>query len=475
MNFVFIHPPRKIEKNNIWSVINSENPPLGLALLAAIWDEQGHTSQIIDAAALKLSLPEIIDSINPAADYIGFTATTPEISSATAIAREIRKKFPHIKIIMGGVHPTVFHKELVSDEICDMVVRNEGESFIIELAKGTPLHLIPNLTWRNQQQEVITNPDALEYADLNNLPFPAYDKLPMHLYHSALGAARQNPSIGMVTSRGCPGKCTFCFSGMFGSEIRFTSPERIIQHIELLQAKYNIREISFYDDTFTTNKKNVAELCQLILDRRIKISWSCFARVDTVTPELLTLMKKAGCHQIMYGFETPDETILKRIDKRISPKQFLNAIHWTRAAKINIRGAFMLGSPGETESSMDKTIKFAKNADIQLAVFNITTPYPGTTMYNEFLQKDSLLHQNWDLYNLGEPVLKLDTVSEEVVKQYYYKSYREFYLRPSFMLRYILSMRTFSEFSIHTAAAFKIIVALCRRRFGVLADRAPRI
>jgi len=112
---------------------------------------------------------------------------------------------------------------------------------------------------------------------------------------------------------------------------------------------------------------------------------------------------------------------------------------------------------------MQRTIDYAKNADIQLAVFNITTPYPGTTMYRDFQEKKSLLHQNWDLYNLGEPILKLDTVSDQVVKKYYYKSYREFYLRPSFMLRFIFSIRTLSEFSIYATAAFRILVTLCRR------------
>ena len=474
MNFVFINPPRKIAESNIWSIINSEHPPLGIALLSAIWDAQGHTSQIIDAAALKLSIPEIIAGTNPNADYIGLTATTPEISSASAIARGIREKFPGSKIVMGGVHPTVFHEDLVRDKICDMVVRNEGEAFITELAKATPLNLIPNLTWRNQQDEIIINPDAETYANLDHLPFPAYEKLPMHLYHSTPGAARQQPSIGIVTSRGCPGHCTFCFSGMFGSQIRFMSPSRVIEHIELLQQKYGIREISFYDDTFTANKKNVVALCQLMLEKKIKLSWSCFARVDTVTPDLLLLMKKAGCHQIMYGFETPDADILKIIDKRIAPEQFQNTITWTRAAKINIRGAFMLGNPGETEAGMQKTIDYAKNAGIQLAVFNITTPYPGTTMYKEFLEKKSLLHQNWDLYNLGEPVLKLDTVSDQVVKKYYYKSYREFYLRPSFILKFIFSIRTFSEFLIYAAAALKILITLCWSRFGMLANRAPQ-
>jgi anaerobic magnesium-protoporphyrin IX monomethyl ester cyclase len=466
MNFVFINPPREIKRNNIWSIINSENPPLGIALLAAIWDEQGHTSQIIDAAALRLSTPEIIARINPATDFVGITATTPEISSAIRIARKVREKFPHIKIVMGGVHPTIFHEKLVRDNICDMVIRNEGEFPITELAKGTPFNLIPNLTWKNSENEVVINPACTKYVDLNNLPFPAYHKLPMLLYHSALGAARKEPSIGMVTSRGCPGKCTFCFSEMFGSQIRFMSPVKIIEHIEYLQKNYGIKELSFYDDTFTTSKKNVIELCKIILERKIRISWSCFARVDTVTPDLLLLMKKAGCHQIMYGFETTDENILRNINKQTNLNQFQNALVWTKSAGINIRGAFMLGNPGETSASMERAIDFAKSSGIQFAIFNITTPYPGTAIYNEYFLKNSLLHQNWDLYNLAQPILKLDTVSEEAVKQYYYKSYRDFHLRPLFILRHLFSIRTFSELRIYSKAAFKIAALIFRNVFS---------
>ena len=466
MHFVFVHPPRKIPEGNIWRLINSVNPPLGLALLAALWDSAGQTSEIIDAAALQLTIPEIVDQIDPSADFVGITATTPEISSAMTLARDIRNRLPQTRIILGGAHPTVFHRELVKDNICDMAVRGEGEEAITKLARNTPLHLIPNLTWRNTQGEIIVNPAATDYADLDSLPFPAYEKLPMSLYHSALGAAQYQPSIGMVTSRGCPGKCTFCFSEMFGPQVRFMSPLRVIEHIEVLQKKYGIREISFYDDTFTANKKNVAVLCRLMLEKKINLSWSCFARVDTVTPDLLQLMKKAGCHQIMYGFETTDEDILKNINKRITAEQFQNAIKWTRAAKMNIRGAFMLGNPGETEASMQRTIAFAKNARIHFAVFNITTPYPGTAMYKEFLRNNSLLHYNWDLYNLAEPVLDLDTVSDNVVRQYYYKSYRDFYLRPIFIFRHIRRIRTLSELLMHIKAVLKIIPLLYRNIFS---------
>jgi anaerobic magnesium-protoporphyrin IX monomethyl ester cyclase len=457
MNFVFINPPYKIKNNNIWSVINSEIPPLGIALLAAIWDQQGHSSQIIDAAVLKLSIAEIISKINPNTDFVGITATTSVISDAIDIAQAVRTNFPNARIVMGGTHPTIFHRELVRDGICDMVIRNEGEIPVTELAKKTIYDLIPNLTWKNSKNEIVVNSDSSSYVDLDSLPFPAYDKIPMKLYHSALGAAKYAPSIGMVTSRGCPGKCTFCFSKMFGSQIRFISPARTIEHIEQLREKYGIREISFYDDTFTANKKNAAELCQLIINRKIKISWSCFTRVDSVTPELLKLMRKAGCHQIMYGFETTDERTLKHLNKTVNLNQFQKTIMWTKEANINIRGAFMLGNPGETETSMKNTIKFAKKSGLQFAVFNITTPYPGTEIYKEFLKNNSLIHQNWVLYDRAHPILKLDTVSNDVIMKYYYKSYRDFYLRPLYILQHLFNMSTFSEFLIYAKATPKII------------------
>jgi Fe-S oxidoreductase len=253
---------------------------------------------------------------------------------------------------------------------------------------------------------------------------------------------------------------------MFGSQIRFMSPVRIIQQVQHLQQNYGIREISFYDDTFTANKKHVAQLCELILAKNIKLTWSCFARVDSVSPELLLLMKKAGCHQIMYGFETTDENILKNINKRTNLKQFQNALAWTKAVKINIRGAFMLGNPGETLASMGKTIDYAKKTGIQFAIFNITTPYPGTAIYKEFLLNNSLLHQNWDLYNLAQPVLKLDTVSAQIVRQYYLKAYRDFYLRPRFILRHIFAIHTFSELLMYTKAIFRITGLLFRNNFS---------
>lgn len=444
MKFCFINPSRRIRKANIWSVVSSVMPPLGLATLAAVLEKEGYEANIIDAAALKLGIPEILERIGPQMDIIGLTSTTVEIENVISIVRAIRKHFPKIKILLGGVHPTIFHKDLVEQGHADMVVRGEGEEAVLGIARQLPLDTIPNLTWRTLGgRDVIVNSLQAPFVNLDALPFPAYHKLPMDRYHSALGAAKRKPSIGMITSRGCPGRCTFCFSGMFGSKIRFMSPNRILEHIIHLKSAYGIREISFYDDTFTANRKRVQELCRLMLNENIDITWSCFARVDTVNSELLKLMKEAGCHQIMYGFESPDENILKAINKKVNPKLNENVVRWTREAEIGIRGAFMLGSPGETEDTMSRTIDYAKNLGIQIAIFNITTPYPGTAMFDWALENGFLKHTQWSLYDLAHPILELPSVSSKIVQKYYYKAYISFYLRASYIFHRIFAGRLY--------------------------------
>jgi radical SAM superfamily enzyme YgiQ (UPF0313 family) len=440
MKFCFINVSRRISKTNIWHLINPVIPPLGLATLASVLENGGHEADIIDAAVLKLGIPEILERIPPQADIIALTSTTVEIENVISVVRAIRKYFRHAKILLGGVHPTIFHKDLVEEGHADMVVRGEGEDAVLGIARKLPLDTVPNLTWRTPYGKVISNSLESQFVNLDALPFPAYHKLPMNRYHSALGAVKRKPSIGMVTSRGCPGKCTFCFSGMFGSRIRFMSPKRVVEHIIYLKSNYGTKEISFYDDTFTANRERVRELCSLLIKEKIDITWSCFARVDTVEPALLKLMKEAGCHQIMYGFESSDENILKAMKKRINPRSNENVVRWTREAGIDVRGAFMLGNPGETEETMAGTIEYAKTLGIQIAIFNITTPYPGTAMFNWALEEGFLKHREWSFYDLAHPILELPSVSSSIVQKYYYKAYIAFYLRVNYIFARILSV-----------------------------------
>lgn len=451
MRFLFINPNRTIAKANIWRLVNSITPPLGLATLAAVIEQFGGEADIIDAQALNLSQSELAEKLtqNGDYDYIGLTATTPEIDNAIAIASLVRRIFPKSKIIFGGVHATIFHMELLTNRYCDLVVRGEGEQAVQALAEQRAIKDIPNLSWRTDNGNIVTNPDSTAYVDLETLPFPAYHKLPMSRYRSALGAARCHPSIGMITSRGCPGACTFCFSGMFGKKIRFESAQKMILHVKLLQQKYGIREISFYDDTFTANRRRVEEFCSGLLAEGISISWSCFARVDTVTPDLLKLMQRAGCHQIMYGFETADDQVLAMINKKVASSSHKQVVAWTREAGINIRGAFMLGSPGENMASLQRTIEYSKSLGVTFAIYNITTPYPGTALYDWAQENNLLKHKEWRQYDLAHSILELPGLPSEKVENYYRSAFREFYLRPSYILRRFFSIFSAQELKMY--------------------------
>lgn len=452
MRFLFINPRRTIDRKNIWNVINSISPPIGLAMLAAVLEQAGNETAIIDANALDLDRGETLSRIDPAADAIGLSATTPEIEEVVALCREIRSRRRNVMIMLGGVHPTVFHEQLVRDGTCDLVVRGEGEQTVLAIAQGRQLAHIPGLTWRSSDGAVVVNPPGETYADLNTLPLPAYHRLPMKAYRSALGAAKRSPSLGMITSRGCPGTCTFCYSGMFGTKIRYASPERILEHILFLKRTYGVREISFYDDTFTANRKRVEALCSLMISERVNMTWSCFARADTVDAPLLAMMKRAGCHQVGYGFESSDENILKAINKKINTSKIEHAVTLMKAAGIDIRGAFMIGNPGETDESIRKTIDYSVRLGIQYAMYNITTPFPGTQLFAWAEQNGLLGHTVWGKYDLAHPVLMLPTVSSSVVEESYRRAYRRFYLRPSYVAERLFAIRSWDDVKIYLNA-----------------------
>jgi radical SAM superfamily enzyme YgiQ (UPF0313 family) len=464
MRFLFINPGRRMHGQNIWSTVNGIMPPLGLATLAAVLEREGHDAEIIDMAALGLTVNDVLAAVREPVDYIGITATTPEIGAASELAAALRARFSGPRIIMGGVHPTVFHEELVARGLCDIVVRGDGEQTIVDIAKGMPLEQVPNVTWRSASGAVVVNAAVERFVDLNTLPFPAFEKLPVQRYRSALGAARRSPSLGVITSRGCPGKCTFCFSGMFGTRIRFMTAERVLELVDRLRSSFGIQEISFYDDTFTAHKRRVQELCAGLIGNRMGISWSCFARVDSVSPELLVQMREAGCHQIMYGFESADDAVLEGINKRVKFSSYDSVVQWTRAAGIDIRGAFMLGSPGEVPASLRKTIDYSKGLGIQFAIYNITTPFPGTALYDDVAARGYLKHRDWDQYDLAHAVMELPTVPSQDVERSYLQAYREFYLRPSYIAGRILALRTGYQFATYWRVFWGMVKMLFRGR-----------
>ncbi|MDI6814528.1 MAG: radical SAM protein [Dehalococcoidales bacterium] len=275
-------------------------------------------------------------------------------------------------------------------------------------------------------------------ADLDSLPFPAYHLLPLHRYKPHPPHGRRLPFMAMLTSRGCPYNCTFCSKPIFGRKFRSQSPQRIASEVEYLEGKFKIKEIAFYDDIFTLDKKRIAELAEEFNKRGLSIPWTCETRVDLVTEELLKEMKQAGCYMIAYGIESGNQTILNSLRKKITIEQVKETVKATRDVGIQSIGYFMLGSPGETPLTIRQTIDFANYLPLDFAQFSVTIPFPGTDLYNLYLEQGSG-NENWDnfiyanLSSVSAPVFETASLSKDDLQKRNIKAYKEFYLRFSYI------------------------------------------
>ncbi len=458
MAVLLVKPPRPIRRGNIWQKIDPGFPPLGLACIASYLESKGKAVHILDMQAERTNYPEfrlLLKKINP--DFIGISSTTVEIETALDIAGLAKAVLPGAKIVLGGAHPSVMSQEVLSNPEVDFVVRGEGEYTFHELiSDAANVSKITGLSYK-YNGHARHNPPRPVIANLDEMPVPAYHLLPMKRYKPSLGNYKRLPAMSMITTRGCPGRCTFCYTGLFGEKIRTRSAQKIFEEIKLLKRDYKIREISFYDDTFTAPKENVKQLCRLMVKENIDITWSCMSRIDFIDEEMLSLMKQAGCHQIGYGLESASPDILENIKKYTAPDLMRRIAALTKKHQIDVRVMFMLGNPGETEETMKATIEFAIDLKPDIAIFNITTPFPGTEMYDWAKRNNYLFDVKWRDFDLANVVMRLPTVPAERVMHYYNSAYREFYMRPYYIIKRLSKIRTLTDIKNNIKSFFSIL------------------
>jgi anaerobic magnesium-protoporphyrin IX monomethyl ester cyclase len=434
-------PFEKVYEKTTLKGVAPSTPPLGLACIGGSLLEKGHEVKLFDFNIY--GMPEflkIVDDFAP--DFVGITFVTPLIREAQKISELVKKINKKIIVVGGGPHCSSFPESAVQEASLDIGVIGEGDVVINEIVSGKDPQLIKGIAYK-KGEKIITNQRDKFINDLDSLPFPAYSLYEKEKYKVPPAIARKNPVAWVETSRGCVFGCVYCNKSCFGKTFRVKSPERIVGEFAKVK-KMGFREIHLTDDGFTTNIKRAKKICDLLIESKVKIGWSTITgiRVDRVDFELLRKMRRAGCYRVYFGIESGNQKILNNIKKGITLEQIRKAVELAKKAKLEVAGYFMIGLPGETEETMQDTIRLAKLLDLDLAKISITIPLPATEIFNELDTKGLIKTHDWEkfkFYSTPSTIYDHQNLSWPTIEKYYAKFYREIYLSPQFIIRRLKS------------------------------------
>jgi radical SAM superfamily enzyme YgiQ (UPF0313 family) len=361
------------------------NFPTGLGIVAAILRDEGYSVAVIDAKGDGLLIEEVQERIKALAPRIvGIGGLVTTYRYVRNLTRFIKAWDPSIKIMVGGSVGGSIFELMITHNPVDVVTIGEADETIKELVPallaGEDLSGIDGIAFSDGGKPVRTAPRAL-IGDLDAVPFPAWDLFPMENYlaHPVVGLGRD---VDIISSRGCPFGCTYCYQ-IFGRKFRARSAENIMAEIAALNDRYRIDFVSFQDDCFIVDKKRVYHFCDLLDESGLDIRWSCCGRANVVDRELLDRMKASGCVSVNFGIESGSQTILDRYNKGVSVDKAKAAVRLVRDAGLRNPTSFMLGSLGETRETAWETVEFCRDVNIPLQALMLTTPYPGTPLYEE--------------------------------------------------------------------------------------------
>jgi radical SAM superfamily enzyme YgiQ (UPF0313 family) len=432
-----------------------------LAYIASVLRNASHEVALIDANALRIGPDEVVrrvKSLSP--DSIGITCVTPLFPVIVHICRSLKELYPDVPVIAGGPQVTIMPELTMRNPVFDFGIEGEAEIAMPKLLEAISSGAAPDGiggVLRRAGDDVIRSGPA-EVMPIDEIPLPFRAGLPNDRYFDMTTESRHVSSI--MTARGCPYKCAFCERYIRGGHYRMRAPENVVAELEEMVTAYGCTEIVIYDDTFTANKKRAAEICELILERGLKFRWDCRTRVDCVEPELLKLMARAGCSRISYGVESASENVRDAFSKKITIQQVEQAFDWTRSAGIRILAYFMLGAPGESRESIEKTLALSIRLNPDFAYYSIVVPYPGTDLYDNALEQGVLGLDYWKEFvgssgTLTEPVpmFEHDDVTRRYLLSTLRSAYFRFYLRPAYIMKRFRSIKSLSDFIWHVKMA----------------------
>ena len=469
IDILIINPPSLISERygkKDMGEVGGDLIPLGMASLAAFIREKGYGVGVLDCPTLRIDnekIYEIIVQKDPT--IIGFSTTTYALSRAIELAKKIRNKLPKKLMVIGGSHANVAGIETVNQyDVFDIVAYGlDGEYILHDIVKKfseknfnrnhfmkdfTMLENIKGIIYK-KNNTVVRNFPRENINNLDELPLPARDLFPMERYIPLPNQYKKLPLTNMVVIRGCPYFCTFCDQA--GTGARRRSPQKVIEEIKQCVEKFGIKEISFWDDTMSYHKKWMKEFLDLLIKENLDLCWSCYAAVNTVDKDLLKLMRKAGCWNIFYGYETAIDDLAKNVEtnkKNRDFKKMKQVARWTKEVGIEVRGSFLIGLPGETPELAKKTVQNAIDLDPDYAQFTLVCPYPGTKLAEEIKRGKwgRLISQDFEEYSCWNVIwLPFGYKSVEELKNMERYAFRKFYLRPSYIIKRIMKIRSFED------------------------------
>jgi len=403
--------------NPFYPISETPSPPLGLACLAGALRAAGIGVELLDFVVTPYSpsrLEAAIVGFQP--QVVGVTSVTMNFFDALRVVEAVKELDGRIVTVLGGPHVTFCGPQTLTQyPAVDVVVRGEGEDTIVDLVRaigqGKPLQRVRGIVMRSGGAIRITSERPF-IEDLDRLPPPARDLIPLGRYRT-LGLP-----ISMTTSRGCPFRCIFCVGRkMVGAAIRYRRPRAVVDELAYLNS-LDFHQINLADDLFTANRRHCLAVCDEILRRDLVVSWTSFARVDTVSKELLGRMKAAGCHTVSFGIESGSPDMLKRIKKGITLDQVLAAARCCSEVGITAQASFILGLPGETPQSLQQTLAFGqrlKEMGVQHG-FHLLAPFPGTEIREQAERFDiRILTDDWSRYHANRAVAETAAVNRQTL------------------------------------------------------------
>jgi radical SAM superfamily enzyme YgiQ (UPF0313 family) len=463
LKVALVYPPYGPVRNEPGIKTVKENygifPSLSLLYVAGILEAAGCEVLFLDAHAEDLSLDQTVTRLRDfGPDFVGYTLTTYLFFQSMDWIKAIREQV-EVPVIVGGVHLSIYPRETLRYASIDYAVTNEAEVALPELLEALVLRQdlsrVRGIAYQQPDGTVVVTPKQKD-CNVDETPFPARHLIDNSLYYSFISQYRNFSCF--ITSRGCPYKCIFCEQG--SKPFRARSPKNVVDELELCYREHGIRELDFFDSSFTIRKDRVIAICDEIQRRKLPITWAARTRVDCITDDVLKAMRAAGCSRIYYGIESGNREILQVLKKSTSLEMYRDVVHRTKKHGINTFGYFMVGNPYETEASIRQTIRLSLELDLDYAQFSKVTPMPATEMYTLLLKETGRDYWREHIENgVDEDIPRpLCDMTDAEIQRWTRLAYLRFYYRPTYMARALARIKSPEELARSVKTAWQMVV-----------------